>query len=269
MSTESRSSAQKPRVLVTRAAGQASALADELRRLGAEPINVPVLQIVPPDSFEELDDALAELTRFHWLLFTSANAVEALAARAKHAGFKLNVAGIKIAAIGSATARALGAIDRKPDLVPAIAVAESMAEALLPFARQPDGTPTRFLFVRAQEGREHLPETLRGAGAEVTVATAYKTQVPREGIAELRKCFDPGATPPDGLTLTSSSASRNFFALVAAAELKLPEQTVIASIGPITSATLRELGYPPHIEAEQASVQALAKVMMEYLQARP
>ena len=243
MSDASRGSDRKPRVLVTRAAGQASALVEELLRLGAEPVSVPLIEIVPPDSFGELDEALAAMANFDWLLFTSANAVHSLAARAKEQGIALNFASLKIAVIGVATAHAVEALNQRVDLVPDTAVAESLAAALVPFARRTDGSPTRFLLVRAQDGREHLPTVLLEAGGKVTIAPVYQSRVPAQSVAALRACFQHEAGPPDGLTLTSSSAARNFFTLLDAAEVHFHETTAIASIGPITSATLRELGH--------------------------
>ena len=125
-----------PRILVTRSPHQASELADALRALGAEPVLIPTIETVEPTSYAPLDEALARLDGFDWLIFTSANAVEAFARRLD--GRALPV-GLKIAAIGAATARALEAAGFGVDLVPALAVAESLTEALLPFALQPDG----------------------------------------------------------------------------------------------------------------------------------
>ena len=268
MSKTSRGLERKPRVLVTRASGQASALAEELVRLGAEPVIVPIIELVPPDSFGELDAAMAQIDRFDWVLFTSANAVHALSARAKEQGLTLNFAGLKVAVIGAATARAVESIGKRVHLTPQTAVAESLAEALIPFVRRPDGASNRFLLVRAQDGREHLPEVLREAGGEVTIASAYKTQMPAKGVDALQNCFAHAAGPPEALTLTSSSAAKNFFALLSAAKLELGSTTAVASIGPITSATLRELGHSPNVEAPEASVQALANVTIEYLKSR-
>lgn len=259
---------RSPRVLVTRATGQASALAEELARLGAEPVNVPTIEVVPPDSFAALDAALASVAAFDWILFTSANAVSAVAARLNGRNLALSFAGKKIAAVGPATARALESIGLRVDLIPPTAVAESLASALVPFVHQTDGNRLRFLLLRAQEGREHLPETLREAGAEVMVAAAYKTRVPAEAVSILRDCFLHGSAQPDALTLTSSSAARNFFALLQAAKLNLRAATAVVSIGPITSETLRELGHPPDVESPEANVKALAETTMNFLRRR-
>jgi uroporphyrinogen-III synthase len=179
-----------------------------------------------------------------------------------------------------------------PQLVPPQAVAESLAGALLPHARQPNGTATRFLLVRAEEAREHLPETLRGAGGEVTVAPAYGTVIPAASVELIRDLFPPaadsrvtheiatssrmgGARSPDlpqpsidAITFTSSSTARNLVALCNAAEVTLPESALRVSIGPITSQTLRDLGLPPHAEAPEATVTSLAETLMTVLRKR-
>ncbi len=289
------------RVLVTRASQQGSELADRLRALGAEPILIPAIETADPRSFAAIDDALAGLNAFHWLLFTSANAVEAFAkrllqttkdatptvpealqaatGRVPHLRDSLIVAKVgeapqgfredpQIAAIGPATARALEKIGRAPTLVPPQAVAESLAEALLPHALQPDGTPTRFLLLRAEEAREHLPETLRAAGAEVTVAPAYRTVIPEGSVPLLREIFAETARHPDAITFTSSSTARNLLALCEAARVILPATILRVSIGPITSRTLHELGFPADAEAPEATVSALAETVMKSLRIR-
>jgi uroporphyrinogen-III synthase len=272
-----------PRILVTRSPHQASALADHLRALGAEPILIPTIELADPTSFGPLDAALRNLDHFHWLLFTSANAVEAFQRRfevLKGTGFSPSIPGItekwalapegrlpgslKIATIGSVTARALEAIGLTPNLVPAQAVADSLAEALLPHTRQPDGTPTRFLLIRAEEAREHLPETLRAAGAEVTVAPAYRTVIPAGSVEAVRELFRSPENFPDAITFTSASTARNLFALLEAAGVTLPAAIVRASIGPITSAALRDLGFSPQVEGSEANVASLAENLMTH-----
>ncbi|MEO7030511.1 MAG: uroporphyrinogen-III synthase [Acidobacteriaceae bacterium] len=264
------------RILVTRATHQASALADCLRALGVEPILVPTIEIVDPSSFAALDAALTRLAssesddRFHWLVFTSANAVEAFHRRFQRLPnpYSLIPNPYLVAAIGPATSRALEAIGLKPDLLPPQAVAESLADALLPHARQPDGSPTRFLLIRAEQAREHLPETLRAAGADVTIAPVYRTVVPEGSAEALRELFARPEDCPDAITFTSSSTASNFFALLEAASIALPSGIVRASIGPVTSATLRELGHPPQVESTVANVTALAEVLLQHLQLR-
>ena len=134
---------------------------------------------------------------------------------------------------------------------------------MLPQARQPDGSPTRFLLIRAEEAREHLPETLRAAGAEVTIASAYRTVIPKGAAEQLQHLLTED--PPDAITFTSSSTARNLFALLEATGTTLPLSVVRASIGPITSATLDELNHPPHVESPEATVAALAETLVKYL----
>jgi uroporphyrinogen-III synthase len=188
-----------PRVLITRSPHQASALADLLRASGLEPILIPTIELAPPTTFAPLDAALAHLDRFHWLLFTSANAVEAFATRLPNP-YSLIPTPCRIAAIGPATARALEAIGLAPTLIPPQAVAESLAAALLPHA-----TPgTRFLLIRAEAARDVLPETLTAAGAEVTIAPAYRTVIPTGSIPQLRALFH---SPPATRTPSPSPAA--------------------------------------------------------------
>jgi uroporphyrinogen-III synthase len=256
-------SIQRPRVLVTRSPRQSSELAAQLNALGLEPVLVPAIELAPPSSFAALDAVVAELSGFHWLIFTSANAVDAFHRRMESVG--LNVAEVegRIAAIGPATARALESVGHAPSLVAPQAVAESLTEALLPHARQPDGSPTRFLLVRAEDARDVLPEGLRAAGAEVTIAPAYRTVVPAGSIDVIRALFGGVRSDIAVVTFTSSSSARNLLALCEAAGVTLPPSALRVSIGPITSETLRSLGCAPHAEAVTASVAALAQAVRE------
>lgn len=247
------------RVLVTRSREQSSELAAQLEARGLEPIPIPTIAIALPRIFRELDDALAEIGGFDWLLFTSANAVRAFAERGR---LHFDGGRPRIAAIGPATARALLSIGLGADLLPPTAVAESLAEALRPHA-----AGTRMLLVRAETARDVLPETLRAAGADVTVAPAYRNVVPEESIPLLRAMFREPSSWPDAITFSSSSTATNLVALMEAAGVMLPRdgeegRTIVrASIGPITSETLRELGYAPHVEAAEATVAALAEAL--------
>ncbi len=265
---------------------------DRLRAVGAEPVLIPTIELVEPSSFAALDDALGRLSGYHWLIFTSANAVEAFGRRVEGSGFvpdgssggggsepgggsfdfarsaplRMTGLGLKIAAIGPATARAVGELfGRRPDLLPPQAVAESLAEALLPQARQPDGSSTRFLLIRAEAARDHLPEALRAAGAEVTITPAYRTVIPAESAEQIRILFTDPASWPDAITFTSSSTATNLFALLELAGITLPPEILRASIGPITSQTLRDLGYPPQLEAAESTVSALVEILVNTL----
>jgi uroporphyrinogen-III synthase len=260
------------RVLITRAAQQTSELAGCLRAAGIKPILIPTIETIAPTSFAPLDDALNQLVIFPWLIFTSANAVEAFTKRVPHLrdGFIAAKVGevapsLKVAAIGPATVRAAEAAGLHVDIIPPQAVAESLADVLLAHVLQPDGTPTRFLLVRAEQARDHLPETLRAAGADVTIAPAYRTVIPESSIPAIRDLFSRPENYPDAVTFTSSSTAHNLLALLEAAGLTLPPEILRASIGPITSQTLTQLGFPAHIEAKEPSVVSLAVAIVERL----
>ena len=267
----------KPRVLITRSPHQASALADQLRALGADPILIPTIELADPTTFAPLDAALAHLDTLHWLIFTSANAVEAFHRRLINPPAKPGAPSLafdtlvglsptlRIAAIGAATARALEADNLPVHLLPPQAVAESLAEALLPHALQPDGTPTRFLLLRAEAARDVLPDTLRAAGADVTIAPVYRNVVPTDSIAAIRQLFSTPDNWPDAITLTSSSTATNLLALLEASSLTLPQEILRISIGPITSQTLRDLNLPPHAEAAEPNIPSLVKEVVKAL----
>ena len=163
----------------------------------------------------------------------------------------------KIAAIGPATTRAIEAIGLQVDLIPPQYNAESLAEILTPHARTAAGQPASILLIRAEQARDVLPETLTAVGATITIADAYRNQTPSESISALRQLFASPATYPHAITFTSSSTAINFFNLLEAADLTLPPNITLASIGPVTTQTLRDLGYPPTIEATEPTIPAL------------
>ncbi|MDP9037655.1 MAG: uroporphyrinogen-III synthase [Acidobacteriota bacterium] len=249
------------RVLVTRAPHQASVLADRLRESGAEPVLIPTIAIAEPHSLAALDAALACLETYDWMVFTSANAVEAFHRRAQF--HRITQLPRRIAAIGPATERAANAVGLAVDLVPDKSVAESLAEALLPQA-----SGSRFLLVRAAEARDLIPDALRNAGGAVTVAEAYRNEVPASSVAALRELFATRESLPDAATFTSASTARNLAALLEEAGLVLPETVVRASIGPITSAAMRDLGMASHLEAGEPSPAALVQALAAYFAAR-
>jgi uroporphyrinogen-III synthase len=242
------------RILITRSRQQGSELAAQLAALGATPILIPTIEIAPPASYAPLDEAIAHLKQYDWLIFTSANAVAAFRSRTPSTDTP------KVAVIGPSTAKAARSAGLKVDLVPKQAVAESLIEALLPTI----GPGARILLVRAATARDLLPESLLRAGADVTIAEAYRTVVPTESIEALRALFL--SDPPDAVTFTSSSTATNLVALLEAANLTLPPSIVRASIGPITSATLRTLGLAPTLEAPEATTASLAAALSTHFE---
>jgi uroporphyrinogen III methyltransferase/synthase len=211
-------------VAVTRARAQASGLAALLRELGAAVVEAPTIRIEP------LPFELPDVRRYDLLVLTSPNAVEALLL---HAVDARALAGPKIAVIGPGTADALRARGIKADIVPERAVGESLAAALAGIDVR------RALVARAEQARDTVPDALRAAGTEVEILTLYRT------VAEpMPDAAREAALRADWLTFASASAVRFFHA--AAGTLDGPR---LASIGPVTSAALRDLGHEPDVEA--------------------
>jgi uroporphyrinogen-III synthase len=243
------------RILITRTRHQASDLAAQLEALGATTILIPTIEIAPPASFAALDAALTCLSTYDWLIFTSPNAVDAFHRRAQF--LHLTQLAKKIAVIGPATLRAANDIGLTVDLVPPNYIAESLAEALLP-----EAPGKSFLLVRAAQARDTLPEALTAADATVTIAEAYRNQLPPESTPALQALFTSPAHYPDAITFTSASTARNLIALLETANLTLPPDITLASIGPITSEALRDLGHPPTIEAAAPTIPALIQSLL-------
>jgi len=244
------------RVLVTRAAHQAGKLSDGLRALGAEPVEVPVLEMQPPESFAPLDQALRQLDSYHWLILTSANTVRALAERAAQLSLPLAPpASLNVAAIGEATAAAARRASLPVTLIPETYVAESLVESL---AGQAAGQ--RILLARAAVARDVIPDALRAAGAQVDVVDAYRNAVPESAPVQLRRALQQGI---DAATFTSSSSVTHLAAVARQAGIKFPFAGVAAiSIGPITSATLREAGWVPAAEANPSDIPGLIAAVL-------
>jgi uroporphyrinogen-III synthase len=252
------SSASRPlagrRVLITRAPHQASNLAERLAALGAAPILVPTIEIGPPSSFAPLDAALAAVARFDLVAFTSANAVEALHRRAQSLG--IQPAPRLIAAVGPATARVLEGIGLRAGILPPVFTAESLAHTL-----QPHAAGQNVLLVLAEDAPTILRDALAAAGARVTVAAAYANRIPAGSSDAMQSLFADPASYPDAITFTSASTATNLVALLQASRLTLSEAIVRASIGPVTSRALQQLGLPPHIEAAEATISALVQAL--------
>ena len=246
------------RVLVTRASHQASALGDALSARGLTVVAIPTIAMEPPgDSYAALHAELRRLDEFDWLLFTSANAVQVFAREREELG--MGDVPCRIGSIGAATSRALRAADLSVDLQPHTAVSEAFAAALQPHARG-----KRMLLVQAESARDVLPRALRNAGSELVTVPAYRTVVPPGSVEAL------GREMPrlDAITFTSSSSVRNLVELSEAANVALPPRIVLASIGPVTSQTLRECGYEPQVEAPMAEVEVMASALARYLERR-
>jgi uroporphyrinogen-III synthase len=250
------------RILITRARHQAESLAIALEKEGAEVLAIPAIEIVPPDSYASLDDALNKISKYQWLILTSANGVSVLAQRLRHLAISPDaLRNVKIAAIGPATARALTAQGFSVEIVPPEYVAESLVEALV---HQVAGS--NVLLVRAKVARDVIPDELGRAGAAVDVAEAYQTIVPAISRATLQQALAARNGSPDAVTFTSSSTVTNFYQLMhQAGILTWPQGVAAASIGPITSRTLRQHGVEPAMEAKEFTISGLVTALCQGL----
>lgn len=254
------------RILVGRARHQAGALSSGLRELGAQVVEIPFIEVRRPRSYQPLDSALKNLRAYDWLILTSVNGVEALWERLR----KLRLTSrelkhLKVAAIGPATRQAIERRGIKVRVVPQEYVAESVVESL-----RTQVAGKRVLLARARDARDVIPRELRKLGARVDVVEAYETVVPQSSRGRLRAILRDSKHRPDIITFTSSSTVRNFVALLGKKvcprrprprKAGILDGISLASIGPITSSTLRELGLPVNIEAAQYTIPGLIKAV--------
>jgi uroporphyrinogen-III synthase len=266
------------RVLVGRARHQAGALSTELRKRGAEVLEIPFIEIRKPKSFKPLDAALKTLGTYDWLILTSANGVEAMWARMQKTregyGFghavratrsrgtlAAKVPLLRIAAIGPATQKAIEQRGAKVDVVPKEYVAESVVKSLKSKVKG-----KRVLLVRAKVARDVIPHELRNAGAHVDVVEAYQTVVPQSSRARLRAALKNLKKRPHVVTFTSSSSVKNFAELLGLTKTSQHKNLAgirMASIGPVTSATLCDLGLPVDIAAKEFTISGLVAAIVQ------
>lgn len=239
------------RVLVTRAAHQGGKLSEGLRALGAQPIEVPAIEIQPPTDFAPLDRALHALDSYDWLILTSTNTVRSIVDRAGSLGLDIALGPpARVAAIGAATAAAARSAGFSVEIIPEEYVAEALVKSL---ANQMAGKA--ILLARANLARDVIPDTLRAAGATVDVVDAYRNVMPKSAPELLCAALEQGI---DAATFTSSSSVTNLAAAARSAGLAFPFASVAAiSIGPITSQTLRKHGWEPAAEAAISDISGL------------
>ncbi len=245
-------------VMITRTRRQASGLRRRLEELGAEVLEAPTIELVPPASWEEVDAALLRVREFDWIVLTSENGVDALADRLDALGLDgRHLGATRLAAVGDATAEALSRrLALKADFVPSEFVGESLARELI---AQHGARGRRFLLLRADIARPALPEALIKAGGEVTEVTAYQTRVaealPGSMLEALR------GRRVGWVTFTSASTVRNLLQMLGP-ERELLGSVRLASIGPVTSAALRNAGLEPTVEAATAGVDNLVAAIV-------
>ena len=252
------------RVVVTRTQKQASRMSRELRQLGADVLEMPTIRISRSEGEElrEFARCVADCHTYDWLIFTSPNAVSYFF----ESFYKIRsdaraIGGARIAAVGPGTASRLAEFHVATDLMPDVHVAEEMVKAF----REKIGSieNTTMLWVRAKEARDVLSKELNEAGVILDEAIAYQTRSetddPTGAVARFR---EEGA---DIITFTSASTVEGFLDL----GLSIPDETAIASIGPITSRALTESGYDPDREADESSIPGLIDAVVELAGEKP
>jgi uroporphyrinogen III methyltransferase/synthase len=257
---------QKPlfgkRIVVTRAREQASDFVARLSELGAECVEFPTIEVIPPLSWKELDRTIENLESYQWLVFTSVNGVRYFFDRLQDSGKDArNLKGISIAAIGPKTADAVRSRGVQPDLVPE----EYRAEAVVEAFRKHRVKGLRILLPRAAEAREVLPEQLEEMGASVQVVEAYRTVRPGGAKDEVRAMLEKGGIHM--VTFTSSSTVNNFMEMFEGEGeelLKWMEKVAVACIGPVTAKTAEERGLTVQILPSDYTIEALTGAIVEY-----
>lgn len=247
------------RVLVTRGREQAGDLSRLLAEVGADPVELPTIQIEPPESWEPLDRAIARLQEYGWVVFTSANGVRGFFGRlASHGKDGRALSGARVAAIGPATAEALARVGIRADFVPKEYVAEAVAAGL----GELGVAGCRLLVARAAGAREALVGLLRDRGALVDVVPVYRT-VPVPGSADrLRELLEGERI--DVATFASSSSVRNLVEMLGEEVRDRLARLVVACIGPVTARTARELGLRVDVVATEYTIPGLVRALEEY-----
>jgi len=255
--------AEKPligkRILITRARDQAGAFSSSLKDLGAEVIELPTIEIVPPVSWKGLDRAIDLIDSYHWLIFTSANGVNFFWQRWKEKNKDRLPSSLKVCAIGPATAYQLMEKGVEVHYTPK----EFVAEAILKGFEKSMPKGKRILLARAKEARDVLPEGLRKMGAKVDVVEAYRTVKPKGGSKRLKELLMKGKI--DAITFTSSSTVNHFVELLKKEDLQAVLKNVtIACIGPITARTAKNWKMRIQVQPKEYTIPALTQAIVQY-----
>ncbi|MBF0496050.1 MAG: uroporphyrinogen-III synthase, partial [Deltaproteobacteria bacterium] len=249
------------RIVVTRSREQASSFVAGLTLAGADCIEFPTISLEPPDDWTPTDKAIGLIENYDWIVFTSVNGVLRFFDRLAEQGRDVrDLKGIKLCAIGPATATELIKMRLKPDVVPP----EYRAEAVVTALKSHPLAGSRILIPRALEAREVLPEELSAAGAQVTVVPVYQTVMPPRATSEEMKARLL-AGEVDMITFTSSSTVTNFVACFAPWDWPtLMARVTVAAIGPITAKTAAKHGLTVHVSPFDYTIPALTKAIIEH-----
>ena len=255
------------RILVTRPKPQANELVDRLEAMGAQAIEAPMIRIAPPDDYAPLDNACARAGSFDWIVFSSVNAVEGFIDRLLAGPQDLRcLSGVRLCAVGPATAERLAQRGLKVDLTPGEYRADALLHALSALGSVQG---LKILLPRADIGRDVLAEELRKQGAEVTEVIAYRTVVAepeREGEPDIYRMLLERRI--DVVTFTSASAVRNFVRVLGAEPAAdLMRTTVVASIGPVTAEAASQSGIQTTVMPSNYTVPALVEAIAQHFRA--
>jgi uroporphyrinogen III methyltransferase/synthase len=247
-------------ILVTRSSGQAHEFVDLLTALGAEVLVAPTLKIVPPESFDPLDEAIRKVEQYNTIIFTSVNGVRFFKERLYHLGFDVRVLkGIALCAIGPRTREEILRLGIQCDFIPTEFVAEGVLDAL----EKRGIAGKRFLIPRAKEAREVLPSEIKKQGGVVDVVAAYQAIAPDR--QEMEAVIHKG--PMDMITFASASTVRNFMEGLDSNQLALVKQSAIAGIGPITAQSAQKYGLKVNVMAKEYTFPALTEAIVEFYKA--
>ncbi len=243
------------KVVVTRTRSQASELSSKLTDLGADVIEIPTIKIEHPDDKQEFVEGVGQVHTYDWLVFSSPNGVE----RFFEVFFNVyddarSIGGVRIAAVGPSTAKKIIEYRLAVDLIPETYVAEGLVKV---FADNENIENQTVLWVRGAEARDTIQRGLSGLGAIVDECIAYKTVPEFDDLNGAKERFEKEGA--DAITFVSSSAAKHFFAL----NMPYPDDCKVASIGPVTSATLEEIGKPADIQAKEHNIDGLVEAVLE------
>jgi uroporphyrinogen III methyltransferase/synthase len=247
-------------IVITRARAQASGLVADLTRLGAHCIEIPTIRIEPPSDATALIDAVHRIKEYDWLVFTSVNGVKFFFDTLFKLGKDVRILGhLKFACIGPVTKQRLADYGIISDILPDTFRAESVVKAFSTAGIQGKSV----LLPRARKARTILPEELSRMGARVDEVTAYETVLENEAAPALIKLLEQQQI--DAVTFTSSSTVSNFMSLLPSDKtVELMKHLTIASIGPITSDTVRSFGLEPTIEADPYTIDGLVTALLTH-----
>jgi uroporphyrinogen III methyltransferase / synthase len=247
-------------ILVTRAAEQAGEFSGMLADLGAQVFECPTISIVPPADYAELDQAIASLYTFDWVIFTSVNAVKYFFGRLDALGLDARAIGrARVCAVGPKSAAALLPFGVRADLVPD----DYKAEGVIAAFRSLDVKGMRFLFPRGDRARDVIPAGLAALGGEVRAPVAYCNVIPKYLPDPVMQALEERKI--DCITFTSSSTAENLGAMLGENRfLHLLNGIAVAAIGPVTAKSCRELELEVHMEPKEYTLEAMTEAIVEY-----